>query len=462
MPSRPTAALHALRRSFKTHLDSSFQIKKNAWADECMKQLKAGKAAPAELLGKQEPCWWPARNITVWFYLNSVPDGGQSMFKHLQTPGAEYYRQLGSLYRDLGITATPYAACGSESKTLCFEPKAGMAVVHFPATTEQYMCLPDPNTLHEGATAIAPKYIAQQFIWSSPIDPEAAGVHEHVRDVWKQVLARADGHLHDAAQQLGRLASDAAWVDTEGDDAAVAQLMRCAADKCTKEDRPNEAASLLMMAAQRAGVPKEHPDKVAQACRHALSDEQRCALEAASLLLAARGASPAWLPALIELGTRGGGRHNTSGLSKAHGLQPNALWQREPLAEYADLRLNRYIAQPYFHQINTAYPGLQLISQEPYIFVCRDFLAHEECQQLMTYFSTSTSQASSAVFKEQTDLRTSTSVIPRERDVTWLRERIAALANVSTEQLQATKMTRCALLYHPNPSSPDLSTRPDV
>ena len=157
-----------------------------------MKQLRGGKAAPAELLSNQEPCWWPARNITVWFYLNSVPDGGQSIFKHLQTPGAEYYKQLGSLYRDLGISATPYAAHGSESKMLSFEPKAGMAVVHFPATKEQYMCLPDPNTLHEGATAIAPKYIAQQFIWSSPLDPEAAGVHEHVRDVWKQVLARAD------------------------------------------------------------------------------------------------------------------------------------------------------------------------------------------------------------------------------------------------------------------------------
>jgi len=79
-----------------------------------------------------------------------------------------------------------------ESKKLSIVPKAGMAVVHFPATTQQYMCIPDLNTLHEGAAATAPKYIIQQFIWSVPINAESTAVHEHVRAHWARQQARVD------------------------------------------------------------------------------------------------------------------------------------------------------------------------------------------------------------------------------------------------------------------------------
>ena len=36
-----------------------------------------------------------------------------------------------------------------------------------------------------------------------------------------------------------------------------------------------------------------------------------------------------------------------------------------PLAEYADLPMNDYKAQPFFHQIDTTFPGLQLVSEKP-------------------------------------------------------------------------------------------------
>jgi hypothetical protein len=47
-------------------------------------------------------------------------------------------------------------------------PKAGMAVLHFPCTVEEYCCLKDPLADHEGEEAVSPKYICQQFLWSTP------------------------------------------------------------------------------------------------------------------------------------------------------------------------------------------------------------------------------------------------------------------------------------------------------
>ena len=178
---------------FKPHLDASFQSKKNAWAQRCRTQQLAERGGD-ELLAAHEPCWWPARCVAVWFYLNDVPEGegGRTLFTRLQAPGAEYYRQVSSLCRGLGDRdAPPHLGCGSASAALSLVPRAGMAVVSFPATLPRWYGLPDPNTLHEGETAVAPKFIGQQFAWSALIDPEASSVHEHVRDVWRQVLARA-------------------------------------------------------------------------------------------------------------------------------------------------------------------------------------------------------------------------------------------------------------------------------
>ena len=50
-------------------------------------------------------------------------------------------------------------------------PRRGMAVVHFPCSAAQgcgFMPLVvDPNAEHEAEEAIDPKFICQQFVWSS-------------------------------------------------------------------------------------------------------------------------------------------------------------------------------------------------------------------------------------------------------------------------------------------------------
>ena len=55
------------------------------------------------------------------------------------------------------------------------------------------------------------------------------------------------------------------------------------------------------------------------------------------------------------------------GLLRAYGLPASALWSVMPAPEYADLPLDGYNTQPYFHQINTKSPGLQLVMAEPYV-----------------------------------------------------------------------------------------------
>ena len=58
----------------------------------------------------------------------------------------------------------------SKAKDLLIKPKAGMAVVHFPTTTKEYMCLRDLVAVHESEVAVDPKYILQQFMYSEPLD----------------------------------------------------------------------------------------------------------------------------------------------------------------------------------------------------------------------------------------------------------------------------------------------------
>lgn len=54
-----------------------------------------------------------------------------------------------------------------------------------------------------------------------------------------------------------------------------------------------------------------------------------------------------------------------------------------PIAEYPSLPLERYLGQRYFHHINVDYPGLQLVHEEPYIFLVKDVLSAPECEKLM-------------------------------------------------------------------------------
>jgi len=140
-----------------------------------------------------------------------------------------------------------------------------------------------------------------------------------------------------------------------------------------------------------------------------------------------------------------GDRHIVGRLSQMHGLPENYLWAIQPAPEYPDLPLGGYKPQPYFHQINTNAPGTQLISDNPYIFMIQDFLSAEECKEVVSLYAHSSDKGSSVTHEAQTKTRTSTTVVYPIGDepplLSALRERVATLARVSTDQLQATKLS---------------------
>jgi hypothetical protein len=136
-------------------------------------------------------------------------------------------------------------------------------------------------------------------------------------------------------------------------------------------------------------------------------------------------------------------RGNSARLRLVQSMPALSHWGAEPLADrYRSLRLDRYKAQSFFHHIDTSWPGLQLVNEEPYIFVCHKFITQSECDQLISSFSKSTKQGSSITYAAQEGKRTSTTLLASEKEVTWLRLRIAALTKTSIDQLQQTKLTR--------------------
>jgi len=111
------------------------------------------------------------------------------------------------------------------------------------------------------------------------------------------------------------------------------------------------------------------------------------------------------------------------------------------LPEYPNLPFDEYRRQPFFHQINTESPGLQLINEEPYIFVVPNFFSTRECDELIKRSALSAQQPSDAAYAEQ-GIRTSTTVLLRHTEVSHLRSRIAKLVNVSLDQFQPSKLSR--------------------
>jgi len=244
-----------------------------------------------------------------------------------------------------------------------------------------------------------------------------------------------------------KLAVDDTWAAAKGDGTAAAGCMRKAAEKCANEERPKQAAALLVMAVEQADVAAKHQAKVAQllSTNRQSAVAVRPVLEATSMLLAEHGSDGQWKPTLVELCVLVGDRHIVGRLSQMHGLPENYLWAIQPAPEYPDLPLDGYKAQLYFHQINTRYPGLQLIQDSPHVFLAQNFFTPEECQHVRDLFTLSSEKGSSATFEAQTETRTSTSVIygigSEPPLLKKLRERIAVLARVGTDQLQATKIS---------------------
>jgi len=118
------------------------------------------------------------------------------------------------------------------------------------------------------------------------------------------------------------------------------------------------------------------------------------------------------------------------------GARPTA----QSLQEYPRLPKDGYELQRRVHQINVNYPGLQLIHEEPYIFVVRDFLCEKECRDLVLLHSLAAKDPS-ATSPEQAAKRTSTTVVPPREDIGWLRERISKLVKVDQSQLDPTKLS---------------------
>ena len=111
-----------------------------------------------------------------------------------------------------------------------------------------------------------------------------------------------------------------------------------------------------------------------------------------------------------------------------------------PRQELPSISLERYLAQRSFHHINADFPKLQLVHEEPYIFVITDFLAEAECAALCAQLKSAKLQAS-ATTQGQEERRTSASMFPRLEEVRWLRDRIATAINVPLECLEPLKMT---------------------
>ena len=115
------------------------------------------------------------------------------------------------------------------------------------------------------------------------------------------------------------------------------------------------------------------------------------------------------------------------------------------------LPFDRYLSQQRFHHIDTAFPGLQLVNEEPYIFLIRDFASAEECAALVARMRGGAAAArpsdgdalrTSSTSTSDGDARTSTPLFPREDDIGWLRARMARAAAVATRQLEPTKLSR--------------------
>jgi len=112
------------------------------------------------------------------------------------------------------------------------------------------------------------------------------------------------------------------------------------------------------------------------------------------------------------------------------------------------LSLDKYLKQTDFHHINHGFPNLKLVNEEPFVFVVPEFITEAECNTLIK-MKTDSARQTSATAPEQVQKRTSSSIYPAAHDVSWLRERIADLVDVSSDsQLEPTKISEYDMGEH--------------
>lgn len=132
--------------------------------------------------------------------------------------------------------------------------------------------------------------------------------------------------------------------------------------------------------------------------------------------------------------------------------RPTTSHQRNPL--YPDLPLDKYLGKPFFQKINTDYPGLQLIHEDPFIFIVNNFLTNEECDRLVRKAMTGNNKDTNLHNGEGTSalrpqvgggavVRTSSGVVCENGEVPAIHRKMSCLANVSDrKQLQPLKISR--------------------
>jgi len=151
------------------------------------------------------------------------------------------------------------------------------------------------------------------------------------------LFLRATGEALDArAKAMAELASPQLWKEVEGEGAAaVAARLRGVAALCAREEAPDTAAKLLILAVGYEPVSEVHARHVRRACalgmQHRPSAERR-ALEALSMLLESGG--PEWTLTFVALATLGGNRDSSMNLALAHG-RPYDIAERQIFDEDA-------------------------------------------------------------------------------------------------------------------------------
>jgi hypothetical protein len=97
----------------------------------------------------------PDRFCTVFVYLNDVAEGGRTTFVNLHNN--DIATVVAANVDAVRTGATHSRASKSQARSLSIVPRSGMAVVHFPTTTSEYLSWTDPNTDHESEDAVLPK-----------------------------------------------------------------------------------------------------------------------------------------------------------------------------------------------------------------------------------------------------------------------------------------------------------------
>jgi hypothetical protein len=111
-------------------------------------------------------------------------------------------------------------------------------------------------------------------------------------------------------------------------------------------------------------------------------------------------------------------------------------------AGYPALPFDGYRAQTLFHQIDTSFPGLQLVREKPYVFLVHEFLTSDECDQLIGKARAQPSLGQQLVGESEASTRTSVGCVARRDEVPGLRDRFARLSNVPTSHLQPLKISQ--------------------